>query len=110
MDVKELLGENFEWPENLRSNESYVRMHDDHDGTFDGMLHVTIGPDGDAWVKTTGTKQCQSLRFRTHGGGGSSLLVRNALVLLAEAIRLESEHVPGPASPPRTDHIHRQRG
>ncbi len=88
MDIEKLFDENFEWPNNLKTG-LYERLHDDHDGTGQGHLSVSISPDGDAWIKTNGTIH-QYLRFRTHGGGGGSLRVRNALIILAEAIRLDN--------------------
>jgi hypothetical protein len=81
------------WPKELRAGEPYVRLHDDHDGTYEGELMVYITPDGDAWVSTDG-RLGHTLRFRTSAGGGNSPLVRNALVLLALAIKRENERKP----------------
>jgi hypothetical protein len=52
---------------------------------------VVIGPDGDCWVTAGGG---QTLRFRTWAGGGHSLRVRQALMVLAEAIRRDNEDRP----------------
>ena len=80
--------EGFPWPQHLETNHAYVTTHDDNDGDAQsGLLRVTFSPDGDAWIHTVG----DSLRFRTWGGGGRFLKIRNALLLLAEAIRQEGE-------------------
>jgi hypothetical protein len=92
--TKKILGDNFQWPKNLRSSESYRRLHDDHDGTYEGDLTVTIGPDGDTWIDAHNPRTLSSLRFRNYFGGGQSLLVTNALILLADAIRIENEEHP----------------
>jgi len=91
--VKKVLEEPF-WPMTLETREVYSRLHDDHDGTFLGELNVTIGPDGDAWVYITGERPLTTLRFRSFSGGGQSLRVRNALLILAEAIRMDNEDKP----------------
>ncbi len=77
------------WISTLAPREAYTRRHDDTDGdtTVAQDLTVAIGPDGDCWVKAGGGK---TLRFRTFGGGGQSLRTRQALLVLAEAIRLDA--------------------
>lgn len=85
--------ENPFWIPGLAANESYSRLHDDHDGEFVGNLMVSFGPDGDAWLATD-IGPGKSLRFRTGIGGGMSLRVRNALMLLALAIKLDNEDRP----------------
>jgi|KBSSwiStaDraftv2_1062776.scaffolds.fasta_scaffold00022_225 hypothetical protein len=96
------------WP--LTSVEDGVleRLHDDHDGTYQGKIGVLRAPDGDMHVYVSsrphgsqlmpgGTSEW--LRFRTSGGGGRSLRTHNALRILAEAIRLdaiEDPHAPPP--------------
>jgi hypothetical protein len=79
------------WIPGLKTMQTYVRTQDDTDGeaTLDHDLGVTIGVDGDAWVHAQ-----RQLRFRTHCGGGHSLRVRNALLVLAEAIRRDNEEFP----------------
>lgn len=81
------------WPSTLSTQEGYVRRQDDTDGNVgpEQELAVTFGPDGDAWVMLPGF---QSLRFRSYFGGGQSLRVRNALLVLAEAIRRDNEENP----------------
>jgi len=85
--------EDLPWPQELSTGTSYRRLHDDHDGTREGELIVGFSPDGDAWVYTD-KHQGPSLRFRMPMGGGRSPRVRNALVLLALAIKLDSEERP----------------
>lgn len=86
--IRQLL-EAYFWPTHLQPNRRYVRLHDDHAGTFEGRLSIVIGEDGDAWVATDGP---EPLRFRMPTtGGGRSPYTRTALVILAEAIRLDDE-------------------
>ena len=72
---------------------AYTRMQDDTDGerTPEHDLTVAIGPDGDCWVSAGGGR---SIRFRTWAGGGMSLRTRQALMVLAEAIRLDNADRP----------------
>ena len=81
------------WLSELSSEDYYERVHDDHDGTFEGRLGVTISVDGDVWV-TTGIPPQRLLRFRNYYGGGQSLRVHNALKILALAIKLDNEEYP----------------
>lgn len=83
------------WLPTLKSMETYARLHDDHDGTFEGVLLVTFGQDGDAHITTTES----GLRFRTFMGGGRSKYTRMALMVLAEAIRLDNEENPQQTRP-----------
>ncbi len=82
------------WPQTLRPCTAYVRLQDDTDGEVgpDQELKLVFGPDGDAWVVLP--QSLMSLRFRTWSGGGHSLRVRNALLVLAEAIRRDNEEYP----------------
>ena len=89
-DLKNILEESMVWPEGLESMHRYERLHDDHDGTMVGRVAVTISEDGDAWLSTH-QRVFQSLRFRTRMGGGRSVRVRNALLMLAFAIKLEED-------------------
>lgn len=89
--IKTLLEEPF-WPETLKAGESYFRTHDDCDGDLGQGISVSVDPQGDVWVNTTTRRSY--CRFRTFFGGGMSLRVRNALLILAEAIRLDNEERP----------------
>lgn len=90
--IKKLLESSF-WPEMLETNKCYSRLHDDHDGTNTGHINVTIDTMGDVYLSIDPPNPFGygSLRFRTWGGGGVSLRTRNALLILAEAIRLDNE-------------------
>lgn len=80
--------ENPWWEQSLETMVSYSRLHDDHDGSQMGRIMVTMGPDADAWVSLDTMK---GLRFRTPAGGGRSLRTRNALMILALAMKLDEE-------------------
>ena len=54
---------------------------------------VQINQVRDIYIATD-RKPGQFSRFRTSGGGGHSLRVRNALMLLALAIKLDNEEDP----------------
>lgn len=93
-DSRRILGHPF-WIPELYSDTMYSRLHDDHDGTREGIVSVKFDMAGDAWLSTD-KHRGPPLRFRTEGGGGLSPRVRNALMLLAEAIRLDNlEHPAG---------------
>jgi hypothetical protein len=81
------------WPQSIEPKSSHTRRHDDTDGKRDieQDLTISIGPDGDAWVVAAGAPP---LRFRTLAGGGHSLRVRNALLVVAEAIRRDNAERP----------------
>lgn len=91
-DINKVLNMNY-WPTKLETMEPYFVSHDDNNGDETKGLQVTISPDGDAWVKT----HCpinESCRFRMPGiGGGRCPKIRNALLVLAEAIRQEREEI-----------------
>jgi hypothetical protein len=92
-DVKRVL-ENPFWIQGLSYKTAYSRIHDDHDGTFDGEIGVYFTQDSDAWVEIA-KKDGGALRFREGIiGGGSSPRVRNALMILAYAIKLDNEKHP----------------
>ena len=88
--IHELLEQPF-WPETIESNKRYFITHDDNDGDKSKGLEVAFSIDGDAWIDTTCPNPFDACRFRTHGGGGRNQRVRNALLILAEAIRLDNE-------------------
>jgi hypothetical protein len=93
VNIRKLL-ENLAWPEGLEARTIYERLHDDTDGEDEGRLRVIIGHDGDAWVSIPDVRPGKGLRFRTYQGGGCSLHTRAALLILAEAIRLDNEERP----------------
>ena len=80
------------WVHTLETDRSYTRFEDD---TQQGHLGVTFSLDGDAWVEvfTQADPKDHNWMFRFRmpgGGGGQSLRTRNALLLLAEAIRQDN--------------------
>lgn len=98
--IRKLLNSNF-WPQSIQSGIRYTRVHDDCDGDMSQVLSVVIGDDGDAWVAADADTPFSSLRFRVPLiGGGMSPRVRNALLILAEAIRLDNEDRPQRCSVP----------
>ncbi len=84
------------WIDTLGPDELYSRIHDDNDGhttsTAENSLQVYIAQDGDLHVFLPGSQE--TLRFRNYFGGGKSLRVRNALLVLAEAIRRDNAERP----------------
>jgi len=104
--VRKLLEEPF-WLPTLTTMKTYTRLHDDHDGTFEGKLSVIVAPDGDIHV-TIDKHPGRSLRFRMFGGGGQSMRTRTALLMLAEAIRLDNadhpQQIPGEQDEESNDH------
>jgi hypothetical protein len=90
-DAKRVLENSF-WIPGLETKKFYERLHDDHDGTFEGRIMVVITEHGDIGVQTDGESL---LRFRVPIiGGGMSPRVRNALMILAFAIKLDNEKEP----------------
>ncbi len=77
------------WPRELKADVNYCRDHDDSPRGSGDQLAVRFDRYGDAYLYAKGM-----LRFRTDGGGGDSLRVRTALMILAEAIRLENAENP----------------
>lgn len=90
--ARQVLEEPF-WISELKTDLWYERLHDDDDGTKEGKVLVMFIENGDGFI-TTDKHRGPSLRFRTMGGGGNSLRVRNALMLLALAIKLDNETRP----------------
>lgn len=89
--VFEQLLESYVMPASIERDTVYSRIHDDHDGDAMQALEVMVMHDGDVAV-SIGKRQ--ELRFRTDTGGGCSPRVRNALLVLAEAIRRDNEEIP----------------
>lgn len=92
-DVHRVLKHPFFIPD-LTTRQAYIRLHDDHDGTGQGSIIVSFSEDGDAWIEVDPSHDRAPLRFRSFFGGGMSLRVRNALMILALAIKLDNEEHP----------------
>jgi hypothetical protein len=93
IDLKKLLEDPLPWPHSLSDKVSYTRFADDHDGEWDQHIIVQFGGDGDAYIATHDTAL---MRFRNTIGGGDSPRTYRALVILAEAIRLDALERPQP--------------
>jgi len=65
-------------------------VHDDCDGDLNQALAVIIDDNADAHVLLPPDRNVESLRFREQLGGGMSPRVRNAILVLAEAIRRDN--------------------
>jgi hypothetical protein len=81
------------WPNKVDRDAVYARIHDDNDGTRTGHLIVSFNKAGDVMI-TTDRHHGPELRFRNGFGGSMSNHVYNALLILAEAIRLDNEKIP----------------
>lgn len=78
------------WLDTIDDRTAYSRTQDDTDGDpTNGVLRVMFSQDGDAWISINGHSL---IRFRTQNGGGRSPRTRTALLILAEAIRLDTEN------------------
>lgn len=94
----DLLLEDSYWIDSLKAGCSYERRQDDTDGSteFDQALKVIIGLDSDVYVFPIFDVNggFRTLRYRNFYGGGQSQRVRNALLILAEAMRRDNEERP----------------
>ncbi len=85
------------WPKHLETLTTYATSRYEDD-SHTGMLCVTMSPDSDAWIEVVSVPDRDelklSMRFRTYFGGGQSHRVRNALLILAEAMRRDNEERP----------------
>lgn len=80
----------------IPSSTTYERLHDDHDGTFQGRLQVLCGPDNDMYISTD-KHHGPALRFRMPMIGGTmSPRVWTALRVLALAIEKDGKERPEP--------------
>lgn len=76
------------WLNTIEDTTPYTIQHDDTDGKDEGFLTVMFDRYGDAYISIDIRTQ---LRFRTLLGGGKNLRTRTALMILAEAIRLDTK-------------------
>ena len=77
----------------LETDFLHERLHDDHEGSFEGKISICLSEFGDIAIGTDKHKG-PFLRFRNEFGGGMSPRVRNALMILALAIKLDNEKRP----------------
>jgi hypothetical protein len=88
-DIKRFLDHPF-WLPTLDDGVTYERTQDDQQESAAGQLRLRFGPDGDAYI---GIDEKELIHFRNYTGGGTSLRTHAALMVLAEAIRLDNlEH------------------
>lgn len=83
------------WKEIGGSSSGQIRFEDD---SRLGHLGVVFSPDGDAWISVIPDNENsfhnRTLRFRNLSGGGQSMRVREALMVLAMAISADNEDRP----------------
>lgn len=84
------------WPDTIPAGFDISRIDDDNDGDPRHRLELSVGghgiDHGDVYLGFPGATS--ALRFRTQLGGGVSPRVRNALLVLAEAMRRDNEDRP----------------
>lgn len=88
-DIQALLRAHF-WPETLDPSKLYRIQGDDQDGRQDtNWIRIAFGDSGDVALIDEDTKVGFTIEPQ-YGGGGRFPLVRNALLIMAEAIRLDT--------------------
>ena len=88
-----------EWPKDLKTNTAYRVLCDDKGQNKSSWMTVFVAEDGDVHVAMQDWERCPegeptpfpSIRVRTSAGGGRNPNVRQALLWLAEAIRIDCE-------------------
>ncbi len=88
---------NPEWPKDLKTNTFYQVFCDDKGRNKSSWLKVMVAEDGDVHLVMQDWEKCPdgepspfpSIRIRTSSGGGRNPNVRQALLWLAEAIRID---------------------
>ena len=90
-EIKKILETPY-WIPTLKSNHPYFINNDDCDGQLKEGIQVTIDNQGDAWITVNDKRGYCTARMRTFAGGGHNSRTRNALMILAEAIRLDNEN------------------
>lgn len=75
------------WPETLSAS-----TEDDDSEPGKTKMMVQISNDGDAWVNILSDPSFKHIRKRTFSGGGKDKFTRLALIVLAEAMRIDSEN------------------
>lgn len=88
------------WPQALKQNQIYRVPCDDKGRNGTCWLQVIIGNDGDVHVSMFEKENPEdapnpipSVRIRTFAGGGRHCRTRQALLWLAEAIRMDAEEL-----------------
>lgn len=96
------------WPKGIEANTLYRIPCDDKGRNGGSWLQLFVANDGDVHVSMQDWEEIgeegsrpdpfPSIRIRTLPGGGRSLRTRQALLWLAEAIRLDNEEAGRPTS------------
>lgn len=89
-DIKKML-ENPFWIEGLETGTAYETHDDDTPDCTVAILRVMFSQDGDAWVAKLTDPAYASIRKRTSIGGGKDLRTRQAIMILAYAMKLDKE-------------------
>ena len=89
-NIKQILEDNF-WISSLKPDYPYFVTNDDYAGRRHEGITVTIDSQGDAWISINDEDAYCNARIRTFAGGGHNHRTRNALMILAEAIRLDND-------------------
>ena len=87
--IKDIL-ENPFWLDEIESNMVY-QTEDDDSPPGEAWLQVVFSIDGDAWVAKITDSPIKSIRKRTYAGGGKDHRTRQALMILAYAMKLDAE-------------------
>jgi len=82
------------WPEGLETRTRYYRPHDDEPPANGHGISVVISNDGDVWPDLQRAPFIGPRYRMPMIGGGASPRVRNALLLLALAIKLDNAERP----------------
>lgn len=90
------------WPPELKTEELYARLQDDHDGTREGRLSICTLQNGDLGVASDAGKG-KWLRFRGGFGGSTNPRTYRALLFLALAMKLDAKEKPDPEQLPGED-------
>jgi len=88
--IKDIL-ENPFWIPGLESKTQYSTHDDDTPDSTVAILSIIFSDDGDAWVAKWTDPSHASIRKRTHAGGGKDLRTRQAIMILAFAMKLDEE-------------------
>ncbi len=88
-EIKKILETPF-WIDGIKSRTLY-QTEDDDSPPNESFLQVIFSDDGDAWVTKITDPSFKSIRKRTYQGGGKDLRTRNALMILAYAMKLDEE-------------------
>ncbi len=86
--VRDILESPF-WLDEIQPTVVY-QTEDDDSPPDEAWLQVVFSIDGDAWVAKITDSPIKSIRKRTYAGGGKDLRTRQALMILAYAMKLDA--------------------